>query len=102
MLQLIGPTNQFSLARKTAQIAGIDLCVYTPVAHTHLRYFCLSVQFQPGVSVGRSERSFVSISSWSLVTVSFLPVSVFGPFVRMFLHVDSPFCSTRLRFLPAF
>lgn len=76
MLQLIGPTNQFSLNKKRpAQIAGIGLFLYTPVARKRL-----TVQFPPGVSVGRSERSFVSISSLSLATVSFLPMSVFGPF----------------------
>ena len=64
------------------------VCVYTPSV-------LLPVPFQPGLSAGGSEKNVVSISFMFLVTVSFLPVSVFEVFERIFLHLDcSPFCST--------
>ena len=79
MLQLIGPTNQFSLNRRTAQVVGIGLSyIYSGGVNTPS--VLLPIAFQLSVSVGGSERSVVSISSMFFVTVSFLPVSVFGLF----------------------
>ena len=79
------------------------MCIYyRGVFRVYTPSVLLPVSFQSSVSVGGSERSVVSISSMFLVTVSFLPVSVFGIFGRIFLRLDSPFCSTRPRFLAVY